>query len=288
MGRSHTKYTKELLEKVAAKSESVAEMMRHLDLRPAGGTHWHLSKKLKKYEIDTSHFLGKASNRGKPSANKLKSDLILVYDRLEGRKEKAYKLRRALIESGIEHKCKICSLDPIWEGRELRLQVDHIDGDVINNRKENLRFICPNCHSQTDNFGSYAFSKNDRYCLKKDCSNTVSYQSQSGLCESCSKTNRRSTGPSITRRTSVTIRKGECTVCGNPTSRPQFDKCRPCSQRRITLNSEELESCIWSKPIQEVAKDLGVSDVAVHKACKRLGIKKPPQGYWLRKTTKRL
>jgi hypothetical protein len=53
--------------------------------------------------------------------------------------------------------------------------------------------------------------------------------------------------------------------------------------RKINLSPEALRALVWSKPIREVASDLGVSDTAVKKACKRLNVETPPQGHWLRK-----
>lgn len=58
-------------------------------------------------------------------------------------------------------------------------------------------------------------------------------------------------------------------------------KIKPISKKRISWPSkEELENLVWSKPSTEVAEQLGVSDVAVAKCCKRLGIDKPKRGYW--------
>ena len=62
-------------------------------------------------------------------------------------------LKKYLIETRGE-KCEDCGLNPIWNNKPLVLQLDHIDGNSDNNYPNNLRLLCPNCHSQTDNFGS--------------------------------------------------------------------------------------------------------------------------------------
>jgi hypothetical protein len=53
----------------------------------------------------------------------------------------------------------MCGVTDMWQGRPLRLHVDHIDGDYHNNLVENLRFLCPNCHSQTPNFAGLSRGK---------------------------------------------------------------------------------------------------------------------------------
>ncbi len=64
------------------------------------------------------------------------------------------KLRKKLIEDGIkEDKCESCKLD-MWMGKKISLELHHLDGDRFNNDLDNLQVLCPNCHAQTENYGS--------------------------------------------------------------------------------------------------------------------------------------
>ena len=62
-------------------------------------------------------------------------------------------LKKYLIEK-VGEKCSECDLGSTWHNKDLVLQLDHIDGDSDNNYPINIRLLCPNCHSQTENFGS--------------------------------------------------------------------------------------------------------------------------------------
>lgn len=146
------KYSKELLEPIVKESTTVSQVIRKLGLSLSGGTHSHLQQLFKKFQIDTSHFLGKASNKGKADPKKLSWQDILVYDRHHGRRENVFRLKRAMIEAGMPEQCE-CGLGPEWNGNPLVLQIDHKDGNPLNNLISNVRFLCPNCHTQTPTFG---------------------------------------------------------------------------------------------------------------------------------------
>jgi hypothetical protein len=152
------KYTKELLEPIVRESKSFAEVLRRLGVRWNGGTQANLVRRIKLHELDTSHFLGQKRNRGvehKGGNQKLHWAEILVIDRRKiNRKERVFRLREAMIESGIPYVCGTCGAPPEWMGKPLVLQIDHKNGNNLDNRPNNVRFGCPNCHSQTETFGA--------------------------------------------------------------------------------------------------------------------------------------
>ena len=143
------KYTREVLEQAVAESASYAGVMRYLGLKPSGGTHAHLSRRIRSLGIDTSHFTGRAHTKGLPARNRMTWQEILIRRPADSRRVAAHLLRRALIEAGVPYKCVTCGVQDEWCGLPLILHVDHIRGDPSDSRLQEVRFLCPNCHSQT-------------------------------------------------------------------------------------------------------------------------------------------
>ncbi|MGC4805187.1 HNH endonuclease signature motif containing protein [Micromonospora sp. DT233] len=142
------KYPPEALASAAAQARSVTEVMRLLGVRLSGGSHAHISRQLKRFGIDTSHFTGGAHNRGQHNI-RVPAAALLVQRPEESRRIAGSRLKRALALIGLPEECEVCGTGPSWQGAPLTLHVDHINGDFLDNRPHNLRLLCPNCHSQT-------------------------------------------------------------------------------------------------------------------------------------------
>lgn len=150
------KYTKEKLEPVVAESRAISEILRKLDLKQSGGNHTHISKKIKSFGLDTSHFIGRSWNRGKQAKNKYsEEDFIKHVLVLDGPAWNSHNIKLKLFEFGLkEKKCENCPQGEIWNGKELRFHLDHDNGNHSDNRLKNLKILCPNCHSQTPTYAA--------------------------------------------------------------------------------------------------------------------------------------
>ncbi len=151
------KYTKDILSPLVAESTTYSQVLSKLGLRQTGGSHAHIKRLVGKFKLDTSHFLGRGVNRGNrhrggPAIKSAKE--VLVLRKPTVRSTHTYQLRRALLEIGRPYRCEVCSIGSVWCNKSLTLQVDHRNGKRWDSRPKNVRFLCPNCHSQTKNFGS--------------------------------------------------------------------------------------------------------------------------------------
>ncbi|MFD5732127.1 HNH endonuclease signature motif containing protein [Streptomyces sioyaensis] len=141
----------ELAEAVAA-SRSIADVLRRLAQADNGTSRRAVKQSIEAYGLSTAHFTGQAHRRGLPSPNRKSADDILRRLDPGSLREKTGMLRRALDELGVPRQCAECGLGDTWQGRRLILEIDHINGDRLDNRQENLRYLCPSCHSQTRTF----------------------------------------------------------------------------------------------------------------------------------------
>jgi len=148
------KYTKEILEPLAKKCMTFSDMARVLkpDQRFHTGLVSHIHRQLHRYGIDHSHMLGKAYLRGTSSPKRIPAWKRLVLRPPGSRREHYHVLKGCLDEIGRPYRCATCGIGPKWNGFPLTLQVDHRNGKVYDDRPMNLRYQCPNCHSQTPTY----------------------------------------------------------------------------------------------------------------------------------------
>lgn len=183
-------FTEEQLRQIVKESYSYKEVLEKIGYKTFGGRNNEtLKARLEKYQISTEHFTLK------PPTTRTEENVFC----LNSTASQAVLRRWFLKGNYIPYKCAICGISN-WQNKELKLQLDHINGDNHDNRLENLRWLCPNCHSQTDTFcgkqkskyhitsnGVKFQEKKHKYCI--DCGKEISLYAE--RCEECAKIARR-------------------------------------------------------------------------------------------------
>ena len=142
------KFSEETLKSVVLQAKSIAEVCRLLNIRPCGGNYKTLHNKFNIWNISTSHFTGKGWNIGlkfKPRSP-ISLDKILI--------ENSNYLNRRCLKNRLfkenlkKNKCEECGIES-WNNKLLIFEIHHINGNNLDHRIENIKILCPNCHSQT-------------------------------------------------------------------------------------------------------------------------------------------
>jgi hypothetical protein len=207
--------SKELIDTIN-KCNSIKKITEELNL------HASYSKYIKAFidtnNIDISHF---EKNSGSISRK------IPIQDRLvkNGKNVKSDTIKNYIVKNNIvENKCSICNLEPMWNGKKLTLQLDHINGDHYDNRVENLRLICPNCHTQTDTFTGKSLRK---YAIKNcsTCNTILKKDNTTMKCIKC-----------------ITDEKHLCIICKKESRHSNKSRCNGCLKIEV-----EKKYCIYCK-----------------------------------------
>lgn len=167
-----SKYTKQLLEPIINSSFSWAQVIEKLNLKKTGGNYRNIQSHTRHHNIDTSHFKGQGWSKGETKENNKSVRCVAEKNSLtiENALVENYsgtiagpRLKKLMLEYGFKYICENGHL-PYWMDKELTLHVDHINGICNDNRPENLRFLCPNCHQQTTTWGN----KKNNWCPSPD------------------------------------------------------------------------------------------------------------------------
>jgi hypothetical protein len=259
MAHNNKPYSKEQISNAVEHSYSYSDIFRNLGIPINGGSYKWIKNLISKFELNTSHFLSLSDRcrmMGKIANNNKDKELYSTNDISNGDRIRSIKLRKFMLHHKMIEECNVCKLND-WLGNPIRLDIDHIDENGSNNNISNLQFICPNCHRQkTIKFEiPIILDKKEKRKLVKR-----TYNRTPKLCPTCSKKINRSS-----------------------------KQCISCSKTGLFKiewpDKNTLEKLLWEKPTIQIGKDLGVSDKAVEKHVKKLGLIKPPRGYWMKKLT---
>ncbi len=145
MGKKRT-WTVEQLKNAVKNSTSYRQVLSKLNLREAGGNYDQLKKYTRELDLNTTHFTGMAWNKGLRGIGKPIRSLEEVLTK--NCTYQSHMLKNRLFKSNIkEQRCELCGwAQRTFDGR-LPLELDHVNGDRHDNRLDNLRILCPNCHS---------------------------------------------------------------------------------------------------------------------------------------------
>ena len=158
-------WSDEELASAVVASKSYRAVIMRLGLIPAGGNYVQVQYAVKRLRLDTSHFTGKGWNEGWKSGYKREERIQNLEKVLtKNSRIQSYGLKKRLFHAGLkDQKCELCGWSQVSKDGRIPVELDHINGDRYDNRLENLRILCPNCHSlQSTNRG-----RNKRVLLTK-------------------------------------------------------------------------------------------------------------------------
>ena len=145
-------FSDEEFKEIVSTSFSISEVVKRCGFKTykSGGGRENVRKRINSLKVNTSHFKPNGRQYEKPPHNK-----IVNYENVLKKNSTAHRITVkdvVLREHLLEYKCDVCGNNGVWNDKELSLQLHHKDGDNMNNEIENLIFLCPNCHSQTDTY----------------------------------------------------------------------------------------------------------------------------------------
>lgn len=143
---SKRSWNEEQLKLAVKNATSIRQVLQKLNLKEAGGNYEQVKKYIKECNLKTDHFTGKAWNRGLIGVGtpRIPLEKILV----QNSSFQSFKLKKRLFAEKLKpQQCEECGWAQKAPDGRLPLELDHINGNKADNRLNNLRVLCPNCHS---------------------------------------------------------------------------------------------------------------------------------------------
>ena len=178
------KFSKDFVENIVKDCRNVADFCRKVGWVPRGDNYKVFRRYVDEYGLDISHFTGCKTNLGgKLTRNRItKSDEYLTEDSFKITTNKL--LKKILDEGKKACECECCH-NSEWNGKQIPLELHHINGVNSDNRIENLMVLCPNCHAQTDNYRGKNIRTRKEVYFCKNCGKELYGNVKTGLCIEC-------------------------------------------------------------------------------------------------------
>lgn len=269
--------SKEELQELLDKSSTYMEILRYVGIESSSSTVT-LKRIIKEYDLDTTKFelnkkeylkqVGQVGNNTYDIQNKLK----------KGTNVNSHKLKNKLIELGLkEEKCEMCGITE-WLGQPVKFHLHHEDGDHFNNELSNLKILCPNCHSLTDNYGvynsdRYKGNKVKHYC--KICGKELKKKRKTGLCKECYTKNK---PKKEKNQEKYEHKKDLCPICKIRYKRTDSNMCIICYRKKLekditqTITRDKLKKLIREKTFVDISNLYNVIPKTVREWCKKYNL----------------
>lgn len=218
-----SKCSQEQFISIVKESFSIAECEKKLGYNSySGSVAVMIRKKIKDLDLDTSHFAKQ------PGQDRNPENIFIEHSTASQSTLRKY----YLAGNYTTYICSICGQEPMWNGKELTLILDHKNGINNDDRLENLHWVCPNCNQQLDTTGS----KNTAYKIL----------SAKNVCSDCG----------------VEISKGS----------QRCRSCNGKFRENNVISREELKALIRTTSFTQIGKQFGVSDNAIRKWCDKYNL----------------
>lgn len=244
-------------------SNSLNNLCNYLGLKGVDGYYKKIKNVIEKYNLSTEHF---GTLKTKKNSHNAYTAMTNEEFFVNGENRTGEQTIKRLISNNLkEYKCEICGINE-WKGKPLRLQVHHINGKHNDNRLDNLQLLCPNCHSQTDTYAKKNLSTNEnKFTLSNRINEIVNNET-----------------PKFKKPIISNVYKKSdfikyCEFCGKEIKSTGTKFCSEECSRKASIKfnftkDEIIEVFKELKTYTSVGKKYGVSDNAIRKRLKKMGI----------------
>lgn len=271
--------------KFAKESRSIAELGEKLGYPRCSGAAYRMLRLIfNRLQVDTSHFTGHGWNKGKNLLNSTEMRYKYSKEEVFGENSPCARaqVKKLIIENNLlEYKCSECSINE-WRGVKVCLQLDHINGIRNDNRLENLRLLCPNCHSLTETYTGKNKNKNVKFSelgfleAAKTCSNIRQTLLKLGASEGWNYKR----ALKIMKKYNFSFPKkdfpkkdkkiNKCLLCSSSAYNKycSYECSRQAARKIVRPTKEELINLIKEFSILQISKKFKVNDNSIRKWCR--------------------